>query len=149
VAVAVAFSHVVRADDAPTLTICQLPLQDEPAPGCHAIDSVRTRWGKVTLFSAYDTRSTKLTPPVIQRGEYLAVYSLVFAGRDEPETFEEGGPPTGHPYEMCGSQSNWSERIVSSMPRLFVDKSGSVTLIVRTTTRVQRWVDVDLSTERV
>ncbi|TMQ08536.1 MAG: hypothetical protein E6J91_32925 [Deltaproteobacteria bacterium] len=147
---AVAIPHTVRADDAPRLKACQMPLQEEPAPGCRAVDSVTTRWGKVTLFTAYDTRGPKPTPAVIKRGEYLAVYSLVLAGREEPETFEEGGQPTAHPYEQCGlTESNWCERIVRTTPRLSVDRTGTVTLIVKTLTRVQHWVDLGGNTQRV
>lgn len=150
VAIAIAIPHTAWSDDAPRRKICQLPLQDEPAPGCRAVDSVKTRWGKITLFTAYDTRSMKLTPAVIQRGEYLAVYSLGLAGRDEAETFEDGGQPTGHPYEQCGAtESHWCERIVSSTPRLSVDRSGVVTLVVHTITRVQRWIEVPPSTHRI
>jgi hypothetical protein len=146
---AIAIPQTVRADDARRLKVCQLPLQDAPAPGCHAVSSVGTRWGKVTLFTAYDTRTEKLTPAAIKRGEYLAVYSLVFTARNEPETFEDGGQPTGHPYEMCASESPWCERIVSSVPRLSVDKAGAVTLVVRTITLVQRWIDVPPSKHRI
>jgi hypothetical protein len=146
---AIAIPHAVRADDGPRRKVCQLPLRDEVSPGCRTVDTVRTPWGKVTLFTAYDTRGEKLTPAVIRRGDYLALYSLVFAGREEPETFEDGGQPTGHPYEACGSDSHWCERIVSSTPRLSVDRTGTVTLLVKTIARVQRWVDVGHNAHRI
>ena len=141
---------IVRADDPPKLAICQILDRDAPAPGCHAIQTAATPWGKVTLYTAYDTRSKPLSKSLIQHGEYEAVYSLAFAGSGEPATFEDGGHPTGHPFELCGeSSSEWCEKIASSTPRLAVDKRGVVTLVVATITRVQHWVEVDAHTHHI
>jgi hypothetical protein len=139
-AAAIALSSVARADDVTTLKPCQLPLHEHVSPRCHRISSAKTPWGRVTLFGAYDRRTLELTPASIRQGDYLAVYSLVLPGLDQPVTFEEGGEPNAHHGEMCDSQSDWCEQIIRSVPTLRVDDAGRVTLNVTTITRVQRWV---------
>jgi hypothetical protein len=138
-------AHIARAGDPDPdkLAVCQLPQHDAASPGCRAVDSVRTRWGKATLFAAYDRRTLPLTVASKKAGEYLAVYSLVLPGETAPETFEVGGQPTAHHYEQCGSQSEWCEQIATSTPRLSIDKTGAVTLVVTTIMRVQHWVGED------
>jgi hypothetical protein len=128
---------------------CQLPLHDAASPGCRAIDSVRTRWGIATLFAAYDRRTLPLTAASKKAGEYLVVYSLTLPGEPAPETFEVGGQPSAHHYEECGSQSDWCEQIASSIPRLSIDKTGAVTLVVTTITHAQHWVEAGAKPPRV
>src|SRR5215468_9797566 len=99
-------ASIAHADDASKLAICQIEDEDAPAPGCRAIEAAKTPWGQVPLYTAYDTRSAPLSKAVIEHGEYDVVYSLAFAERDQPVTFEDGGQPTGHPYEVCGESNS-------------------------------------------
>ena len=110
------------------------PCHDMPRT-CHRVDSVHTNAGTVELYAAVDARKD---------AEYQAMYALVLADKPDPvvtRTLQEGGQPNAHHYEMCGTQSDWCERIVSSTPRLAVDRTGVVTLVVKTITLAQRWAD--------
>jgi hypothetical protein len=141
VVTAILAARAAHADDTVRLKPCQLVSDSPPLTGCHRVDSVKTPWGRATLFSANDPRAPEPASGWLKRGEYLVAYSVVLPGLDEPVTFEEGGHPSNHPYEQCGSHSEWCAQTIRSTPQLGVDKRGNVSLTVTTITRVQRWTD--------
>lgn len=114
------------------------PCDDRPT-GCHRVATAPTKAGPVELYAATDARTTAGNP---RRGEYLAMYVLALPGR-ATTMFEEGTHPNAHHYELCGAASDWCGRIVSSTPRLTVDRKGTVTVVVKTITLDQRWADPD------